>query len=154
MQLSGSAPEYNDLSILCTEHMNHILQAADSAPFGDGVGVVASTLQNGDTLPPVTQCLQTPFQCIPERVGLAATNWAIFANEGFNPISFPALTVSESGTGVQGRSQVVTGSSTVEPFVPIATLAALRLLLQRRQRRVRLLPAGVGATQATATVAR
>ena len=80
-------------------YLNQILQAANSAPFGDGIGVVASTLQNGDTLPPVAQCLQTPYQCIPERVGLAATNWAIFANEGFNPISFPALTVSESGTG-------------------------------------------------------
>ncbi|MFZ1133787.1 MAG: hypothetical protein WAN69_02495 [Candidatus Korobacteraceae bacterium] len=80
-------------------YLNQILQAANSAPFGDGIGLVASTRQNGDTLPPVAQCLQTPYQCIPERVGLAATNWAIFANEGFNPISFPALTVSESGTG-------------------------------------------------------
>ena len=82
-----------------SNYQNQILQAANSAPFGDGVGVVASTLPNGDTLLPFDQCLTTPFQCIPERVGLAATNWAIFAGEGFDPISFPALTVSESGTG-------------------------------------------------------
>lgn len=54
-------------------------------PFGDGKGLVASTLQNGDGLAPLQQCLITPFQCIPERVGLAATTWAVFADENINP---------------------------------------------------------------------
>lgn len=80
-------------------YQNQILQAANTAPFGDGVGVVASTLQNGDMLLPGMQCLNTPFQCIPERVGLAATNWAIFSDLGYDPLSFPSLTVSLSGTG-------------------------------------------------------
>ena len=32
------------------------------------------------------QSLSTPFQGIPERVGLAATTWAIFAESSFNPL--------------------------------------------------------------------
>jgi hypothetical protein len=60
------------------------------APFGDGQGLVASTLENGDTLPPVDQCLNTPFDnCPPERVGLAATNWMILAEQEFNPLGTP-----------------------------------------------------------------
>ena len=80
-------------------YQQQIVQAFTSAPFADGLGVVASTLENGDTLLPGDQCLQTPFQCIPERVGLAATTWAIFAEQGLNPLFFPALTVNRSGTG-------------------------------------------------------
>jgi hypothetical protein len=62
-----------------------IRQAQIAAPFGDGHGLVAATLQGGDTLLPFDQCLNTPFQCIAERVGLAATDWAIFAEVAFNP---------------------------------------------------------------------
>ena len=82
-------------------YQNQILQAANTAPFGDGVGVVAATLQDGYTPPPPCPAgtLITPFQCIPERVGLAATNWAIFSELGYDPLSFPSLTVSLSGTG-------------------------------------------------------
>src|SRR6185503_9875673 len=58
-----------------------------SAPFGDGLGMVASTLQDGDAIPPREQCLSTPFQCIPQRVGLAATVWALFGEAGLNPLS-------------------------------------------------------------------
>lgn len=65
---------------------NQIRLAQRSAPFGDGRGLVASTLQDGDGLPPLEQCLSTPFQCIPERVGLAATTWAIFADRNINPL--------------------------------------------------------------------
>ncbi|HEX8354424.1 MAG TPA: VCBS repeat-containing protein [Pyrinomonadaceae bacterium] len=61
------------------------------APFGDGLGLVASTLQGGDALPPGEQCLSTPFQCIPERVGLAATAWAVFADQRVNPLAAPGL---------------------------------------------------------------
>jgi len=68
-------------------YLNQIEQAQISAPFGDGRGLVASTMQDGDVLPPLEQCLSTPFQCIPERVGLAATNWAIYADLNFNSLS-------------------------------------------------------------------
>jgi len=74
--------------------LNQIKQAQASAPFGDGLGLPASTLQNGDQLPPFNQCLDTPFQCIPERVGLAATTWAIFADQKFNPLWFASLAFS------------------------------------------------------------
>jgi hypothetical protein len=65
-----------------------IEQAQTAAPFGDGEGLVASTMQNGDLahLHPYEECLSTPFQCIPERVGIAATVWAIFAQDGYNPL--------------------------------------------------------------------
>ncbi len=68
-------------------YLEQIHHAQTKAPFGDGTGVVASTMEGGDALPPIEQCLSTPFQCIPERVGLAATAWAIFAERGFNPLS-------------------------------------------------------------------
>lgn len=70
-----------------TLYLAQIQLAQTSAPFGDGLGMVAATLQNGDTLPPAQQCLDTPYQCIPERVGLAATAWAIMAEQGINPLS-------------------------------------------------------------------
>jgi hypothetical protein len=65
-------------------YLAQIALAQASAPFGDGLGLVAATLQNGDALPPSQQCLQTPFQCIAERVGLAATAWAVFAERKSN----------------------------------------------------------------------
>ena len=64
-----------------------IAQAQSSAPFGDGLGLVASTLQDGEAVPPHQQCLSTPFQCIPQRVGLAATAWALFAGLRLNPLA-------------------------------------------------------------------
>jgi hypothetical protein len=70
-------------------YLAQIAQAQGTAPFGDGSGLVASTMAGGDTLAPLKQCLTTPFQCIPERVGLAATSWAIFAAKGLNPLSPP-----------------------------------------------------------------
>lgn len=70
-------------------YLDQIQQAQVSAPFGDGQGLVAATLENGDILLPAQQCLNTPFQCIPERVGLAATAWAILAEQGINPLSGP-----------------------------------------------------------------
>jgi len=73
-------------------YLAQIQLAQASAPFNDGQGVVASTLQNGNTLPPVDQCLTTPFQCIPERAGLAATVWGIFAEQGINPFTIDEIT--------------------------------------------------------------
>ena len=60
-----------------------ILHAQSAAPFTDQSGIVAATLQDGDLshTPPDRACLVTPFQCIPERVGSAATAWAIFAEQ-------------------------------------------------------------------------
>jgi len=66
-------------------YLAQIGDAQKSAPFKDGDGLVAATLQNGDQLAPLDQCLDTPFQCIAERVGLAATVWSIFADENINP---------------------------------------------------------------------
>ncbi|MFY9572657.1 MAG: VCBS repeat-containing protein, partial [Blastocatellia bacterium] len=68
-------------------YLNQIRQARLSAPFTDARGLVASTLQNGDLLPPIEQCLSTPFQCIAERVGLAATTWALFAEQNQNVLA-------------------------------------------------------------------
>jgi hypothetical protein len=71
-------------------YLEQIHLARASAPFGDGQGLVASTLQNGGNLPPLNQCLNTPYQdCPPERVGLAATNWMIFAEREINPLAGP-----------------------------------------------------------------
>lgn len=72
--------------------LDQLRQAQRLAPFGDDQGLVASTLQDGDLLAPLEQCLSTPFQCIPERVGLAATTWAIFADLGVNPLPQDTLT--------------------------------------------------------------
>ena len=59
-------------------------------PFGDKQGLVDSTLQDGETLPPLDQCLSTPFQnCPPERVGLAATAWMTLAGDRINPLTVP-----------------------------------------------------------------
>ncbi|MFI5453959.1 MAG: hypothetical protein ACHRXM_00755 [Isosphaerales bacterium] len=91
-----------------------IRQAQQFAPFGDGEGVVAATL-NGENdqgpsrggFAPVYQDLSTPFQGIPERVGLAATTWAIFADSAIDPLGQPS---SAPGTPVLTAS-TDTGSS-------------------------------------------
>jgi hypothetical protein len=69
-----------------TSYFGQIHQAQISAPFWDGQGLVAATIPSGDVLPPVSQRMATPFQCMPERVGLAATVWSIFAEQGINPL--------------------------------------------------------------------
>jgi len=83
-------------------YLAQIVQARTLSPFGDGLGLVASTIEGGDTLPPLQQCLNTPFQCIAERVGLGATAWAILAEQKLNPfIASPpdkATLVSPAGT--------------------------------------------------------
>jgi hypothetical protein len=76
-------------------YLAQIAQAQKYAPFGDTQGLVASILESGDTLPPIQQCLDTPFQCIPERVGLAATAWAILSEQKLNVFSpFPTAILS------------------------------------------------------------
>jgi len=71
--------------------LSEIRNAQTLAPYGDGEGIVAATLQNGDLISPYEQCLSTPYQCIPERVALAATTWSIFAEQGVNPFEQPKL---------------------------------------------------------------
>jgi hypothetical protein len=65
-------------------YLDQLREAQRSAPFGDGRGIVASTLEGGESVPVHEQCESTPFQCIPERVGLAATAWAVLAERGVN----------------------------------------------------------------------
>lgn len=50
------------------------------APFGDGAGLVAATLDVEENVPPSQQCVSTPFQCIPARPSLVSTTWAAFAD--------------------------------------------------------------------------
>ena len=66
-------------------YLDQLRQAQQSAPFADGKGLVAATLEGGDLLPPYEHCLSTPFQCVASRVGLAATTWAVFADLDLNP---------------------------------------------------------------------
>jgi fibronectin type 3 domain-containing protein len=71
--------------------------AQQLAPFGDNDGLVASTLQNGDTLPPLQQCLNTPFQnCPAERVGVAATAWMLLAEQRINPLIGAGVTPADN----------------------------------------------------------
>ncbi|MEE8585426.1 MAG: hypothetical protein V3T83_11290, partial [Acidobacteriota bacterium] len=92
-QLYGEARFQNEIDFF----LQQIGAAQREAPFGDGRGLVAAVLQDGDLLPPRQHCLSTPFQCIPTRVGLAATSWGAFAQRGFNPLSpaFPATAPNE-----------------------------------------------------------
>ena len=84
-------PKFEDSAIAA---LAQVREAQISAPFRDGLGLTASTIQDGDKLAPAQQCHDTPFQCISERVGLAATAWAIFGHQGFNPLWFGSLAFS------------------------------------------------------------
>jgi uncharacterized repeat protein (TIGR01451 family) len=94
-------------------YMTQIQTAQRRAPFGDGLGLPAATLQDGDTLPPALQCLSTPFQCIPERVGLAATNWAIYAERKINPLGFGSLIATPSAIAPFAGQLIGTSSAGV-----------------------------------------
>jgi hypothetical protein len=92
-------------------YQSDILQAANSTPFGDGMGVVDSTVPNGDTLPLASQYLLTIFENIPERVDLAATIWALFSNLGINPLApLPQVVLSETNVGF-GNEPIGTASA-------------------------------------------
>lgn len=103
--------------------LGQIRKAQNLAPFGDGRGVVAATMQDGDQLPPYEQCATTPFQCISERVGLAATLWSVLAELQVNPFTTnndqPVLTnpsVSPNplpGGGIVSLSTTITSSAGV-----------------------------------------
>lgn len=77
----------SEFSSTIQKYLAQLEIAQSIASFTDGRGLVASTLNgesNTGTYPPLDQCLGTPFQCIPERVGLAATTWGIAANTFHN----------------------------------------------------------------------
>jgi len=113
-------------------YLAQIAQAQSSAPFGDTQGLAASTLEGGDALPPIQQCLNTPFQCIAERVGLAATAWAIIAEKKLNIFSpFPSTTLSPTSVtfasqplGTTSASQNVVLSNTGNIALAIANITA------------------------------
>jgi len=107
---------YNDTRFesAASSYLGQIAVAQTSAPFADGLGLVASTLQDGDVLPPSQQCLQTPFQCIGERVGLAATAWAILAEQKLNVFS-PFSVGTFSPTNLSFSGQPITTTSAGQP---------------------------------------
>jgi hypothetical protein len=59
-------------------YLQQVRQVQLSAPFGDGAGVVASTLQNGDNLPPYVQCLARALRVWVLR--LSMTRWMVSAS--------------------------------------------------------------------------
>jgi hypothetical protein len=91
-------------------YLQRILDAQNQAPFGDGMGIAASVLQNGDVVSPGNQCLMTPFQCIPERVGLAGTNWGIISDQVSNPLAFPGTSFSPPSVTFPSQSVGTSGS--------------------------------------------
>jgi hypothetical protein len=84
----------NALAASIATCLAEISKAQAVAPFSDGNGLVAATLPSGDSIPPIAQCIDTPFQCIAERVGLAATAWAILAEQDVNILLPPTLPLS------------------------------------------------------------
>jgi hypothetical protein len=105
-------------------YLAQIAQAQASAPFGDGLGLVAATVQNGDTLPPSQQCVQTAFQCITERVGLAATIWAILAEQKLNVFNtFPVPTISPASLTFPGQLKMTTSAGQVVSLTNTGALA-------------------------------
>jgi hypothetical protein len=105
-QLYGQAQFQSSIQL----YLNQLRQAQQFAPFTDGRGLVAGTVQNGDLLPHIEQALTTPFQNIPERVGLAASNWAVYADCGFNvllPASTTVLYPNGGETHVAGTNDAI-----------------------------------------------
>jgi len=104
-------------------YLGQIAQAQKDAPFADGLGLVAATQQGGDTLAPMSQCLDTPYQCVQERVGLAATAWAILAEQRWDvyaPVAVPTTTTIARSPNAPNPSiygQALTFTATVKaPF--------------------------------------
>lgn len=111
-----------EFAAAATHYMSQITKAQRHAPFGDGRGFVAATVDGENDSPqsgyaPLDQVLGTPFQAIAERVGLAATNWAIYADRAFNPFDFvndaPVLDNSLSPRLVSTKEDALTPSSTL-----------------------------------------
>lgn len=91
MRVLGRAYHDTSFDTAIATYLEQIRRARLDAPFSDRRGIVATTMQDGDLLAPAEQCLSTPFQCIPARVGLAATAWAIFSEIDVNPFHAVAV---------------------------------------------------------------
>ncbi|HEY8504362.1 MAG TPA: Ig-like domain-containing protein, partial [Gemmataceae bacterium] len=89
------------------QYLSQLRHAQLEAPFGDGQGLVAATLQAGQNRP--LEGLVTPFQTIYQRVGLAATSWAAMADLGTNPLQ-PDITPGVI-VAVNDAYQVVAGET-------------------------------------------
>jgi hypothetical protein len=93
-------------------YLGQIGHAQTSAPFADGRGLVDATVQDGDRLAPLNQGLTTPFQFIPERVGLPATTWAVLADQVNNPLA-PRFLARPRVTGVSPSTGPTGGGTTM-----------------------------------------
>ncbi len=103
--------------------LEELAWAQASDPFGDGRGLVGSTLEESETLPVRQQCLQTPFQCIPERVSLAASAWAVFADLDTNVFESPVRSLPSDLT----LPQVVAVSPADSTYVSNLSLVTAEL---------------------------
>ena len=126
-------------------------------------------------LPPTQQCLHSESQCIPKRLGLAPTAWAIMAQQGHNPLAFAAplyapasldfsdvrvggratrtVTVSNSGTGPLTLASLpaVTGDDAGDFSITGGSCAAKVLLVGHAtcSIKVTFAPSKVGSHNAT-----
>ncbi len=115
---TGIAPEFSGQMVVALRRAGRrygdqaLVDAAEStllalrriraAAFGsESTGAyAAAALDGGDTVPPAEQCISTPYQCIAQRVGLAATVWAgILAEDDVNPFD-----VANAGSAAQRLS--------------------------------------------------
>jgi hypothetical protein len=64
-------------------------------------GIVAAMLDDSNPQPLYKACLNTPFQCIGLREGLAASLWGAFAEMGFNPLGRPQAQPATATTLLQ-----------------------------------------------------
>lgn len=96
MRLADRLYGKNRFGDKAAHYMASMKKVQSIGPYGDKKGLVASTLVDGNELDPSRQCLMTPFQCIPQRVGLAATTWAIFAELNVNPLYSSGKTKANS----------------------------------------------------------
>ncbi|NOT62002.1 MAG: hypothetical protein HOP19_17445 [Acidobacteria bacterium] len=123
-------------------YLEQLRRAQNLAPFGDGQGLVAATLQNGDQLPPLEQCLSTPFQCIAQRSGLAASTWAAMAERNFNTLAwpwpcYPVSAASFNGTQLAPDSIASVFGATLANNIAVSNSAPLPTTLGGSTIRVR-----------------
>jgi Bacterial Ig domain len=121
MKLVDALYGTSQFSSAINQFLTQIQMAQLSAPYADGQGIVASTLQNGDTVVPYQQCLVTPSQCIAERVGLAASLWGIAAAQGLDPFlinilptQFPTIYIDSPASNATLSGTVVVSGWAIE----------------------------------------
>lgn len=107
------------------KYRSQIAIAQQSAPFGDGQGLVSAILQNGELLNPADQVLSNPFENnIPMRVGLNATTWAAMMDLQINPLqsamrivraNFTNNVITLEWTSLIGGQYVIERTDTLKP---------------------------------------